>query len=152
MNAVVAVRRLGIGSVQVVRRVGHVTVRGSLVGLTSASPTQRLVRMVEPAPYRRETLVPGVVERAVGLCSPEPVLLGDQLLDLIQHGLLVHGTSITRRASSPPATNRARAERSLELSRDEFRRKRRSKGHRVVFRRCPTPDLQPDAHAAGPRR
>ncbi len=80
----VAVRRLGVGSVQVVRRIRYVAVRGPLVRLAGPPPTQRLVRPVEPTAHGREALVPGVVERAVGLCSPEPVLLGDELLDLIQ--------------------------------------------------------------------
>lgn len=101
MHAVVAVRRLRIRSVEVVRRIRYVAIRGSLVRLTSPSATQRLVGMVEPASYRRQTLVPGVVERMVGLRSPEPVLLGDELLDLIQDGLLVHNVEHNRRAGGP---------------------------------------------------
>ena len=70
MHAVVAVRRLRIRSVEVVRRIRYVAIRGSLVRLTSPAPTQRLVGMVEPASYRRQTLVPGLVEPTVGLRSP----------------------------------------------------------------------------------
>ena len=90
MDAVVAVRRLGVGSVEVVRRPWHVAVRRALVRLTGPPTAQRLIRTVEPAPHGREALVSRFVERMVGLCSPETVLLGDQLLDLIQDGLFVH--------------------------------------------------------------
>jgi len=98
VDAVIAVRRLGVGSVKLVRRIRDVAVQGSLVRLTSPPPTQRLVGMVEPAPHDREALMPRVVERAVGLCSPELVFLGDQLLDAIQDRLFVHAPRIARRA------------------------------------------------------
>ena len=105
MDAVLAVRRLGVGPVERVRRPWHVAVRGSLVRLPGAPATQRLVGMVELAPPGRQALVSRVVERAVGLCAPELVLLGDQLLDLIQDGLLFHRPSITRawRSAARPA-------------------------------------------------
>lgn len=102
MDAVVAVRRLGVRSVEVVRRIRHVAVRRSLVWLTGPPPTQGLIGVVEAAPHDREAPVSGIVERALGLCSPEPVFLGHQLLDLIQDRLFVHASSITRRLSTHP--------------------------------------------------
>ena len=105
MDAMFAVRRLGIRSVELVPRIRHVTVRWSLVRLTGPPATQRLVGMVETAPHDHEALVSRVVERAVCLRAPQPMLLGDQLLNPIQDSLFVHAPSITsRRASSAPAT------------------------------------------------
>ncbi len=98
MDAVVAVRRLGVSSVKLVRRIRHVSVREPLIRLTSPPATQRLVGMVELAPHDPEALVSRLVERVVGLCSPEPVLLSDQLLNVIQDRSFVHTSSITRRA------------------------------------------------------
>ena len=97
MDAVVAVWRLGVGSVELVRRPWHVAVRGPLVRLARPPPTQGRIRMVERTPHRREALVSGVVERTVGPCPPEPMLFGDQLLYPIQDRLLVHGPSILAR-------------------------------------------------------
>ncbi len=104
MDAVVAVRGLGVRSVKVVRRIRHVAVCGSLVRLPGPSPAQPLVCMVEPAPHHGKAPASGVVERAGGLCLPEAVLLAHQLLDLLQDRLFVHVARITGqpRASALP--------------------------------------------------
>ena len=97
MNPVIAVRGLAIGAVQVVRGIRHVAVRGPLVRLAGPPPAQGLVCVVEAAPDNGQALVPSLVERAIRLGPPQRVLLGDQLLDLIQHRLLVHTASIVPR-------------------------------------------------------
>ena len=60
----------------------------------SAVATAEVV--VEAAPHDREAPVSGIVERALGLCSPQPVFLGHQLLDLRQYRLVVHVPRISR--------------------------------------------------------
>ena len=70
MHAMITVRWLGIWSVEVVWRPRHVTVRGALVRLPRPPPAQRLVCMVEPTPHDRQALVPGVIQRTVGLGLP----------------------------------------------------------------------------------
>ena len=96
VDAVVAVRRLGIWPVEVVRWPRNVAVGRALVRLTRPPPAQGFVGLVEPAPHRGEALVSGLVESPLGLCPPEPVFLGYQFLDLIQDRLFVHAPSITR--------------------------------------------------------
>lgn len=94
MDAVIGVPRLGIGPVELVRRVGHVPVGRRVARLTGSAATQGLIRMVESLPHRGEALMSSVVERPGGLRSPKFVLLGDQLLDPVQNRLLVHMSSI----------------------------------------------------------
>ena len=83
MDPVLAVRRLTLGSGELIRRIRHVAVGRSLIGLTSPPATQRFVGVVEPAAHLSEALVSSGVEPSVGLCSPQLVFLGDQLLDPI---------------------------------------------------------------------
>lgn len=96
VDAVFAVRRLTLGSLEFVRRIRHVAVGGTLVGLPSPTAAQPLVGVVQPAPHLGEALVSGFVEPTAGLCSPQLVFLGYQLFDLIEHGLFFHTASIVR--------------------------------------------------------
>ncbi len=105
MDAVVAVRRLALESLEFVRRVWHVAVRGSLVGLPGSPATQRLVGVVKRAPHLGEALVSCVVELAARLGSPQLVLLGDQFFDPIKDGLFFHTASIVRRDRRAGAVN-----------------------------------------------
>ena len=70
MDAVIGVRRLATRTLEVVRRIRHVAVRGPLVRLTGPPPAQRLVCVVEPAPDHRKAFVSSRVEPALGLCPP----------------------------------------------------------------------------------
>ena len=97
MDAVVAVGRLALGSLEFVGRVWHVAVRGSLVGLPGSPATQRLVGVVKRAPHLGEALVSCVVEPAARLRSPQLVFLGHQFFDPIKDGLFFHTASIMRR-------------------------------------------------------
>lgn len=97
MYAVVAVWRLTVWSVEFVRRIRHVAVRGPLVRLTSPPATQRFVGVIQPAAHLDQAPVSSLVEAAAGLGSPQLVFLGDQLFDLIEHGLLFHTSSIVVR-------------------------------------------------------
>ena len=103
MDAVVAVGRLALGSLEFVRRVWHVAVRGSLVGLPGSPATQRLVGVVKRAPHLGEALVSCVVEPAARLRSPQLVFLGHQFFDPIKDGLFFHTASIVRRDGRLPA-------------------------------------------------
>ena len=70
MDAMIAVRRLAIRTVEFVRRIRHVAVRRPLVRLTGPPPAQGLVGVVKPAADNRKALVSSVVEAALGLCPP----------------------------------------------------------------------------------
>lgn len=94
MDAVVAVRRLAFRSVELVRRIRHIPVRGFLIRLAGPSTTQRPVGVVERAPHLGEAPMSSFVEPALGLCSPQAVFLVDELFDLIEDGLFVHTSSI----------------------------------------------------------
>ena len=96
MHPVLGVRRLWIGAVQLVRRLGHVSVARSVVRLPGPPPAQCLVGPVEPPAHLGEPLVAALVERPGGLRPPELVLLGDQRLDPVQNRLLVHASRIPR--------------------------------------------------------
>lgn len=104
MDTMLAVGRLAFGSVEFVGGPRYLAVRGSLVRLPGPPATQRRVRLIEPAPHLGETLVSSFVETAGGLCPPELVLLGDQLFDLVEDGLLFHSPSIVgmRPGALPP--------------------------------------------------
>jgi hypothetical protein len=106
VDAVVAVGRLALGSLEFVRRVWHVAVRGSLVGLPGSPATQRFVGVVKPAPHLGEALVSCVVEPAARLRSPQLVFLGHQFFDPIKDGLFFHTASIVRRDRRLPTTSR----------------------------------------------
>ena len=113
MQAVLGMRRLPVGSVEVVRRPRHVAVGGPFVRLPGAPSSQRRVGAAEAATHLREALVSGIVEPALGLRSPERVLLGDQILDLVQDRLLVHELSISPvspGAAAPTGPGHGRAE------------------------------------------
>ena len=94
MHAVLAVRRLGIRSLELVWRIRHVTVRRSFVRLTRSPPAESLVGVVEASADGCQALMAGVVEPPLRLGPPQRVLLGDELLDLIQDRLFVHDASI----------------------------------------------------------
>jgi hypothetical protein len=96
VHAVLGVGRLGFEAVELVRRVRHVAVRGSLIRLTGSPPAENLVGVVQASPDGCEALMAGVVERPLRLRAPERVLLGDELLDLIEDRLFVHEASIVR--------------------------------------------------------
>jgi hypothetical protein len=96
MDAVIGVRRLGNGTVELVRRIWHVTIRGPLVRLAGPPPAQGLVGVVQAAPHSRKALVSSLIEAALGLGPPQPMLLGDQFLDLIQDMVFVHMPSLLR--------------------------------------------------------
>lgn len=94
MHAVIFVRRLAVGAVELVRRIRHVAVRRPLVGLPGPPPAQGLVGVVKALTDYGEALVSGLVESALRLRVPQLVLFCDQLLDLVQHRLIVHTASI----------------------------------------------------------
>ena len=101
MDAVIGVRGLRTRTVELVRRIGHVTVRGPLVRLAGPPPAQGLVGVVQAAPDSRKAFVSGLVEPVLGLCPPQPVLLRDQFLDLIQDRVFVHMPSIVWASARP---------------------------------------------------
>lgn len=101
MDAVVAVGRLALGPLEFVRRIWHVAVRGSLIGLPGSPATQRLVGVVKRAPYLGEALVSCVFEPAARLRSPQLVFLGNQFFDPIKDGLFFHTASIVRQDRRP---------------------------------------------------
>jgi hypothetical protein len=94
VDAVIGVWRLAVRTVEFVRRIRHIAVRRPLVRLTGPPPAQGLVGVVETAADNRKALASSVVEPTLGLRPPQPVLLGDEPLDLIQDRLLVHESSI----------------------------------------------------------
>jgi hypothetical protein len=100
VDAVIGMRRLAVGAVELVRRIRHVAVRRPVIGLPGPPAAQGLIGVVEFTPHRRQPFVPVLVEAAFALCSPEPVLLGDQSLDLVQNGLLVHSPIIASRGQT----------------------------------------------------
>jgi hypothetical protein len=104
VHPVVGVRGLRVEALKLVWRVGDLAVGGSLVRQTGSAPAQSLVGVVEVPTDASQALVAVVVEPPLRLGPPERVLLGDQLLDLIQDGLLVHEASIVsgRRARRKP--------------------------------------------------
>lgn len=106
MDAVVAVGRLALGPLEFVRRIWHVAVRGSLIGLPGSPATQRLVGVVKRAPYLGEALVSCVFEPAARLRSPQLVFLGNQFFDPIKDGLFFHTASIVRQDRRLPTTSR----------------------------------------------
>ena len=94
------VRWLGIRSLELVRWIRHLAVRRSFVRLTGSPPAEGLVGVVQAPADGTQALVAGVVEPPLRLGPPERVLLGDELLDLIQDRLFVHSASIVCRACS----------------------------------------------------
>ena len=94
----VAVGRLGFGSLEVVRRPWHVAVRRARVRLPCASPAQRHVRTFEFAAHRLEALVCGLVMRTIARRSPEPVLLGTSFS--IRSEMDRSSTGLARRAAA----------------------------------------------------
>ena len=94
MHAVLRVRWLGIRSLELVRRLRDVAVRRTFVRLTSSPPAESLVGVVEASADGCQALMAGVVEPPLRLGPPQRVLLGHELLDLIQDGLFLHEASI----------------------------------------------------------
>ena len=70
MDAMIGVRRLAIGTVELVRGIRYVAVCRPLVRLTCPPPAQGLVGMVKPAADNCKAVVSSVVERVLGLCPP----------------------------------------------------------------------------------
>jgi catechol 2,3-dioxygenase-like lactoylglutathione lyase family enzyme len=94
VQAVFGVARLWVRALELVRGVRDVAVRRSLVGLAGSATAQGLVCVVQALANRSQALVAGIVERTLRLGTPERVLLGDELLDLVQDRLFVHAARI----------------------------------------------------------